>query len=225
MPDRRTVYITDDGTNVAFFKFVADKPGVLSAGGCAAGGTGGCRARSFAAAWAGSLACRHIGEATLRPMGRRGCSPSLPALQAACMPPSSPRPATLAAVASTLTGSCWARVRGGQAWAACMGPPACCAAPGGHVCPMCLRAACCFPTPPSPPFRQEWRAQGTGRVHQVLRHLRDRSAQLLLPLPLELPRCCRLSGRRRWFGGMISTKPCRRHLPLIRKRCASQLQR
>ncbi|EFN54711.1 hypothetical protein CHLNCDRAFT_135377 [Chlorella variabilis] len=32
MPDRRTVYITDDGTNVAFFKFVADKPGVLSAG-------------------------------------------------------------------------------------------------------------------------------------------------------------------------------------------------
>lgn len=32
MPDRRTVYITDDGTNVGFFKFVADKMDDLSAG-------------------------------------------------------------------------------------------------------------------------------------------------------------------------------------------------
>ncbi|KAG2495904.1 hypothetical protein HYH03_006141 [Edaphochlamys debaryana] len=32
MPDKRTVYITDDGTNVGFFKFVADTPGDLSVG-------------------------------------------------------------------------------------------------------------------------------------------------------------------------------------------------
>jgi secreted PhoX family phosphatase len=32
MPDRRTVYLTDDGTNVALFMFVADRPGDLSAG-------------------------------------------------------------------------------------------------------------------------------------------------------------------------------------------------
>ncbi|GLI60239.1 hypothetical protein VaNZ11_002328, partial [Volvox africanus] len=32
MPDKRTVYITDDGTNVGFFKFVADRAGDLSAG-------------------------------------------------------------------------------------------------------------------------------------------------------------------------------------------------
>jgi len=34
MPDNKTAYITDDGTNVAFFKFVADKAGDVSAGGC-----------------------------------------------------------------------------------------------------------------------------------------------------------------------------------------------
>lgn len=33
MPDNKTVYITDDGTNVGFFKFVADKPKDLSSGG------------------------------------------------------------------------------------------------------------------------------------------------------------------------------------------------
>ncbi|GIL89223.1 hypothetical protein Vretifemale_17072 [Volvox reticuliferus] len=32
MPDKRTVYITDDGTNVGFYKFVADRPGDLNAG-------------------------------------------------------------------------------------------------------------------------------------------------------------------------------------------------
>ncbi|EFJ47998.1 alkaline phosphatase, secreted, phosphate-repressible [Volvox carteri f. nagariensis] len=32
MPDKRTVYITDDGSNVGFFKFVADRPGDLTAG-------------------------------------------------------------------------------------------------------------------------------------------------------------------------------------------------
>ncbi|MEZ5840947.1 MAG: DUF839 domain-containing protein [Hyphomicrobiales bacterium] len=32
MPDRKTVYITDDGTNVGLFRFVADKEGDLSAG-------------------------------------------------------------------------------------------------------------------------------------------------------------------------------------------------
>ncbi|KAI7836162.1 hypothetical protein COHA_009992, partial [Chlorella ohadii] len=32
MPDNKTAYITDDGTNVAFFKFVADKAGDVSAG-------------------------------------------------------------------------------------------------------------------------------------------------------------------------------------------------
>ncbi|GIL56344.1 hypothetical protein Vafri_11722 [Volvox africanus] len=32
MPDKRTVYITDDGTNVGFFKFVADHPGDLNVG-------------------------------------------------------------------------------------------------------------------------------------------------------------------------------------------------
>lgn len=32
MPDNRTVYITDDGTNVGFFKFVADAAGDLSSG-------------------------------------------------------------------------------------------------------------------------------------------------------------------------------------------------
>jgi hypothetical protein len=34
MPDLRTVYATDDGTNVGFYKFVADKPEDLSSGGC-----------------------------------------------------------------------------------------------------------------------------------------------------------------------------------------------
>jgi uncharacterized protein len=32
MPDRRTVYISDDGTNVGLYRFVADQPGDLSAG-------------------------------------------------------------------------------------------------------------------------------------------------------------------------------------------------
>jgi len=32
MPDQKTVYFGDDGTDVVFFKFVADEPGVLSAG-------------------------------------------------------------------------------------------------------------------------------------------------------------------------------------------------
>ncbi|KAK9805169.1 hypothetical protein WJX72_003295 [[Myrmecia] bisecta] len=32
MPDNRTVYITDDGTNTAFFRFVADRAGDLSSG-------------------------------------------------------------------------------------------------------------------------------------------------------------------------------------------------
>lgn len=32
MPDERTVYMSDDGTGTVFFKFVADKPGDLSAG-------------------------------------------------------------------------------------------------------------------------------------------------------------------------------------------------
>jgi len=32
MPDRKTVYLSDDGTDVVFFKFVADKAGDLSAG-------------------------------------------------------------------------------------------------------------------------------------------------------------------------------------------------
>jgi hypothetical protein len=32
MPDRRTVYLTDDGTNVGLFMFIADQPGDLSAG-------------------------------------------------------------------------------------------------------------------------------------------------------------------------------------------------
>lgn len=32
MPDRRTVYLSDDGTGAVFFKFVADAPGDLSAG-------------------------------------------------------------------------------------------------------------------------------------------------------------------------------------------------
>ena len=32
MPDRRTVYMSDDGTGTVFFKFVADEPGDLSAG-------------------------------------------------------------------------------------------------------------------------------------------------------------------------------------------------
>jgi hypothetical protein len=32
MPDRRTVYLSDDGTDVVFFKFVADRAGDLSAG-------------------------------------------------------------------------------------------------------------------------------------------------------------------------------------------------
>ncbi len=32
MPDQKTVYISDDGTNVGFFMFVADKPGDLSSG-------------------------------------------------------------------------------------------------------------------------------------------------------------------------------------------------
>ncbi|OOY27020.1 cell surface protein [Thioclava sp. L04-15] len=32
MPDRKTVYLSDDGTNVVFFKFVADEAGDLSAG-------------------------------------------------------------------------------------------------------------------------------------------------------------------------------------------------
>ncbi|KAG2425150.1 hypothetical protein HXX76_013904 [Chlamydomonas incerta] len=32
MPDKRTVYITDDGANVGFYKFIADTPGDLSCG-------------------------------------------------------------------------------------------------------------------------------------------------------------------------------------------------
>jgi len=32
MPDRKTVYISDDGTNVGFFMFIADTPGDLTAG-------------------------------------------------------------------------------------------------------------------------------------------------------------------------------------------------
>lgn len=32
MPDRKTVYMSDDGTNVVFYKFVADKAGDLSSG-------------------------------------------------------------------------------------------------------------------------------------------------------------------------------------------------
>lgn len=32
MPDRRTVYMSDDGTNVGLFRFVADRPGDLSSG-------------------------------------------------------------------------------------------------------------------------------------------------------------------------------------------------
>ncbi|WP_458188451.1 alkaline phosphatase PhoX [Haladaptatus sp. NG-WS-4] len=32
MPDRKTVYMSDDGTGTVFFKFVADEPGDLSAG-------------------------------------------------------------------------------------------------------------------------------------------------------------------------------------------------
>lgn len=32
MPDQKTVYLSDDGTGVVFFKFVADEPGDLSAG-------------------------------------------------------------------------------------------------------------------------------------------------------------------------------------------------
>jgi secreted PhoX family phosphatase len=32
MPDNKTVYVTDDGTNVGFFKFVADRAGDLSSG-------------------------------------------------------------------------------------------------------------------------------------------------------------------------------------------------
>jgi hypothetical protein len=32
MPDRRTAYLTDDGTNVGLYLFVADRPGDLSAG-------------------------------------------------------------------------------------------------------------------------------------------------------------------------------------------------
>jgi hypothetical protein len=32
MPDRKTVYTTDDGANVGFFQFRADRPGDLSSG-------------------------------------------------------------------------------------------------------------------------------------------------------------------------------------------------
>ncbi|KAL4424959.1 hypothetical protein ABPG77_002844 [Micractinium sp. CCAP 211/92] len=32
LPDRKTVYLTDDGTNVGFYKFIATKPGDMSAG-------------------------------------------------------------------------------------------------------------------------------------------------------------------------------------------------
>lgn len=32
MPDNKTVYITDDGTNVGFFKFVSDVAGDFSSG-------------------------------------------------------------------------------------------------------------------------------------------------------------------------------------------------
>jgi secreted PhoX family phosphatase len=32
MPDRRTTYITDDGTNVAFYKFVSDNVDDFSSG-------------------------------------------------------------------------------------------------------------------------------------------------------------------------------------------------
>ncbi|GLC38775.1 hypothetical protein PLESTM_000774600 [Pleodorina starrii] len=54
MPDKRTVYITDDGTNVGFFKFVADRAGDLSSGNLYAAkasqvnGTGG---GSFRLSW------------------------------------------------------------------------------------------------------------------------------------------------------------------------------
>ncbi len=34
MPDNKTVYATDDGTNTAFWKFIADKPGDMSSGVC-----------------------------------------------------------------------------------------------------------------------------------------------------------------------------------------------
>jgi len=32
MPDEKTVYLADDGANVGFFMFIADKRGDLSAG-------------------------------------------------------------------------------------------------------------------------------------------------------------------------------------------------
>ena len=38
MPDNKTVYITDDGTNVGFFKFIATKAGDLSQGAGTHGG-------------------------------------------------------------------------------------------------------------------------------------------------------------------------------------------
>lgn len=32
MPDNKTVYSTDDGTNTAFWKFIMDKPNDMSSG-------------------------------------------------------------------------------------------------------------------------------------------------------------------------------------------------
>lgn len=32
MPDNKTVYATDDGKNTAFYKYIANKPGNLTAG-------------------------------------------------------------------------------------------------------------------------------------------------------------------------------------------------
>jgi secreted PhoX family phosphatase len=52
MPDQRTVYISDDGTNVGFYMFIADKPGDLSAG------------TLYAATWL-QLDAKHGGNAKL----------------------------------------------------------------------------------------------------------------------------------------------------------------
>ena len=55
MPDRKTVYQTDDGTNVGFFLYVADEPGRLSAG------------RLFALKWEQtSDAASELGAASIR---------------------------------------------------------------------------------------------------------------------------------------------------------------
>ena len=52
MPDRKTVYITSDGTNEGFYMFVADRPGDLSSG------------RLYAAKW-NQVSAENGGEATL----------------------------------------------------------------------------------------------------------------------------------------------------------------